>query len=295
METSPDNISPPIAPSRSWQGHLHLEFVRHDQETRLNYAHGQAPLKIQRPFYPEGTDLCHGVMLHTAGGVVGGDRLQIKLALQAQAQVLMTTAAAAKIYRSNGEEAQQTTQITVGPEATLEWFPGETIVFDGAIYRQNLRIDLEEGALWLGWEITRLGRSARGEQFLTGTWRSHTEIWQHNRPLWIDRQWLVGGSDMLTSPHGLAECPVVGSFAVVGRSIPVELVENARLLEWGDRSTAGTGQPAADVGVTRLQVGLLCRYRGYSTTEARRWFTKVWALLRPELLNRPICKPRVWP
>ena len=46
--------------------------------------------------------------------------------------------------------------------ACLEWLPQETILFNGAIYRQDLRVELATGASWLGWEITRFGRSARG-------------------------------------------------------------------------------------------------------------------------------------
>jgi len=83
----------------------------------------------------------------------------------------------------------------------------ETIVFNGAIYQQDLRIELSPGARWLGWEITRLGRSARGERFCRG-WRSHTEIWQ-GRPLWIDRQWIPAGEEIINSPHGLAGQSVV--------------------------------------------------------------------------------------
>jgi len=63
----------------------------------------------------------------------------------------------------------------VDADACLEWLPKETIVFNGAIYRQDLRIELSPGARWLGWEITRLGRSAR-RKVLQGEWRSHTEI-----------------------------------------------------------------------------------------------------------------------
>lgn len=270
----------------TWQGRLDLEFSRRQNDTILSRSQTQAPLKVQRPFYPEGRAVCHGVILHTAGGVVGGDRLSLNLHLNPQTHALLTTATAAKIYRSSGKQATQTTRITVAEAACLEWLPQETIVFNGAIYRQHTRIELAAGATWIGWEITRLGRSARGEQFLSGTWRSHTEVWQGDRLVWVDPQWLLGGSDMLNSPHGLAGNPVVGSFALVGATISPEQVTQARQ-NVPPNSTA-------DFGVTRLAAGLLCRYRGTSTLEARRWFIQVWHSLRLAYLQRPSCLPRVW-
>lgn len=276
-----------------WYGHLQLVYASdHPSKktashhtTQIISSHVQAPLKVQRPFYPEGPEVCHSVILHTAGGVVGGDRLSIDLQLQPHAHVLLTTAAAGKLYRSNGLEATQTIQIGLSEGACLEWLPQETIVFSQAIYRQNMHIDLTPGASWIGWEITRFGRSARGEQFLAGNWRSHTEVWQQGRPLWIDRQWMPGGEESINSPHGLAGYPVVGSLVFVGYNVETELVEKARSL-W----TNSTG----DIGVTRLQTGLLCRYRGPSSTDARRWFIEVWRLIRASFLGRSTCLPRVW-
>ena len=49
-------------------------------------------------------------------------------------------------------------------------------------------------------EITRFGRSARGEKFCFGNWRSHTEVWQQGQPLWIDRQWLPLVINTMLSP-----------------------------------------------------------------------------------------------
>jgi len=169
----------------------------------------------------------------------------------------------------------------------LEWLPQETIIFNGAQYRQDLRVELALGASWLGWEITRLGRSARGEVFEKGEWRSHTEVWQQGRPLWIDRQWLPATQTILNSPHGLAGQPVVATLAWVGQPISPNIVEKARRLM---PATEGLGE----AGVTQLQSGLLCRYRGNSTLEVRNWFTDVWQLLRLSLLGRNITKPRVW-
>ena len=274
----------------NWHGNLNLVYANRDGATQIIHNQMQAPLKVQRPFYPEGKEVCHSVVLHTAGGVVGGDRLSLNFHLQPNAKALITTAAAAKIYRSSGQLAQQNIDIQVDSGANLEWLPQETIVFDGAIYRQDLRVELAPQASILLWEITRFGRSARGEQFLSGEWRSHTEIWQQNIPLWIDRQWLKGGHKMLESPHGLAEKPVVATLAWIGATVTTELVKKVRALP--SKATIYPGN--CTIGVTRIPNGLLCRYRGTSTTAARDWFVSIWHLLRLSFLERPCCLPRVW-
>ncbi|MBF2027400.1 MAG: urease accessory protein UreD [Oscillatoriales cyanobacterium C42_A2020_001] len=268
-----------------WQGKLQVSYGAIAGETRILQSQVQAPLKVQRPFYPEGSNVCHSVILHTAGGVVGGDRLSLNLDLQPDAHALITTAAAGKIYRSNGLEARQIIKVSLAPNARLEWLPQETIVFEQAQYCQEMQIELAPGAIWMGWDITRFGRTARGEKFLAGEWRSRTEVWQQGRPLWIDRQWLPGNEETFHSPHGLAGCPVVGSFAFVGRSLDPELIEKIRATWSGNPGKTGT---------TRLQAGLLCRYRGHSTSDAQQWFLHVWQILRLAYLERQICVPRVW-
>lgn len=309
LPPSTHSHSPSTAPalSTSWHGHLKLDYAQRDDKTILDRVFVQAPLKVQRPFYPE-AGTCHTVMLHTAGGVVGGDRLSLQVSLQPQTHALITSAAAAKIYRSNGQEAQQTTQIRIGSDACLEWFPQETIVFNGAQYAQQLKVELDPGAIWMGWDITRLGRSAKGERFDGGNWRSKTEVWQNDYPqgesasqrlLWVDLQGIQGGHEMLTSQHGLAGSPVIGSFAFVGREVSPALVKAARAAwhpesEQPEEPLISLHESANQIGVTRLTAGLLCRYRGNSTLEARKWFVRVWDLVRREELGRSICVPRVW-
>lgn len=291
METS---LRAAATPDRAgWQGHLHLVFGLQQTKTCVLQAQAQAPLKVQRPFYPEGDRVCHSVIVHTAGGMVGGDRLAVDLTVQPMAQALITTAAASKIYRSNGATAQQHIRLAIAPQAWLEWLPQETIVFAGAEYAQTLHVDLAPNSVWLGWEITRFGRTARGEQFTQGNWRSHTEVWQAGQPLWLDRQWLPGNATVWHSPHGLFGCPVVGSFAFLGQSVSPELVQQARD-RWNEIQATQTPSPLDEIGVSRLRSGLICRYRGHSSALARRWFIAVWHLLRRQYGDRPACPPRVW-
>ncbi|MEQ9357567.1 urease accessory protein UreD [Coleofasciculus chthonoplastes] len=275
-------------PQTEWQGSLELVYANNQGKTRLVRDRITSPLKVQRPFYPEGQGVCHTVVLHTAGGIVGGDRLSQTIHLQENAQALITTAAASKIYRSNGQRAKQQIHIHVEAGACLEWLPQETIVFNGAVYQQQMTVELAPGASWLAWEITRFGRTARKERFLQGDWRSHTEIWQQGHPLWIDRQWLPGGEAVLDSPHGLAGQPIVGTLIWMGPPVSSAIVDNARSL-W----TASQRQGEAGVSQTQNQ-GLVCRYRGSSTTEVRNWFTQVWQCLRLTYLGRNVSQPRVW-
>jgi len=273
-----------------WQGQLDLRYAEEDGRTILRHAYACAPLKVQRPFYPEGPDVCHTVMLHTAGGIVGGDRLAQTINLGRQAAALLTTAAATKIYRSNGLTAQQTVSICLAPGAWLEWLPQEAIVFNGARFEQTVRVELAPGACFLGWEIVRFGRSARGETFVSGDWRSRLEIWQEGAPLWIDRQWLPGSPEIFHSPNALGGCPVVGSLVWLGRPVAPAQVASARQVLAQHFTTA-----ESQGGATTTQgEGLLCRYRGPSTAEARRGLAAVWHLLRKGLRDRPVPRLRIW-
>ncbi len=273
--------------STAWQGILRLKYAKDNNSTKLIETYSQAPLKIQRSFYPEGKDICHNVILHTAGGIVGGDRLLQEIHLQPQTQTVITTASASKIYRSNGKQAKQTIKIKVDENACCEYLPRETIVFNGAIYRQDLQVELGQNATWLGWEITRFGRTARGEKYTQGEWRSCTEIWQNGKPLWIDRQCLPARVEILTSPHGLGGQAVVGTLAWVGHSVSEEMLKEIRQL-WDHQDSLG------DMGVTQLLSGFLCRYRGNTTQEVINWFTTVWQFIRQNNQGRVITQPRVW-
>lgn len=270
-----------------WQGILNLVYAHHQGKTQVTDSYMKAPLKIQRPFYPEGKAICHSVVLHTAGGIVGGDRLAQNFHLRENAKALITTAAASKVYRSNGNNAQQTINIKVDNDACLEFIPQETIVFNQALYRQDLTVELAPGASFFCWEITRFGRSARGEKFLAGEWRSHTEVWQGGEPLWIDRQYLLGSEEMFHSPNALKGYPLVGTLLWIGQPVAAEAIASARNF-WYNRQGKG------EAGVTQILNGLVCRYRGNSTSEVRSWFIDVWHLLRLSYLGIPASKPRVW-
>src|SRR5262249_43518141 len=146
---------------------MHLSFAPEAGGVRARFEH-EGPLRVQRAFYPEGPDLPHVYLLHPPGGLAPGDRLSIEIGVARWARALVTTPAAGKCYRSDGRVSEQKQTLRVAAGSSLEWLPQENIVFDGSCVRLSTRVELEEGASFVGWDVLCLGRPASGERFTRG-------------------------------------------------------------------------------------------------------------------------------
>jgi len=268
-----------------WQARLELRYQSTAGSTQLTGRRHTGPLLVQKALHPEGGEVCHSLIVHPPGGVAGGDRLEIDVSVDERARALITTPGAGKWYRSSGPEAELRATLAVGPGASLEWFPQESIVFDGARVRVSARVELAESARFIGWDITRLGRTASGERFGAGELRSRFEVLQAGRRLWGEFARIEGGAPLLQSPAGLAGHPVMGSFLVAGAVVDADLMDACR---------AAAPRGDARWGVTALPGVMIARYVGASTEAARSYFVDLWRCVRPALLGREICLPRIW-
>lgn len=246
----------------------------------------QGPLVVQRPFFPEGRQVCHVYILHPPGGLVPGDTLAIDIDVRERARVLVTSPAATKIYRSDGRTARQIQTLRVGPGALLEWLPQETIVFEGAQAQVRTAVELTGDAAFLGWEILCLGRPACGEAFRSGACRQHWELWRDGRPLVLERANFK--DDVQRAAWGLRGAAVTGTLLVSSPmldGVAGGLLDDLRALPSDSRDLCSA---------TLVGGAVVLRYLGGSAERARKLFEKAWCLLRPPLGNRPACFPRVW-
>jgi urease accessory protein len=244
---------------------------------------------------------CELPILHTAGGLVGGDELQITAQLSAKSQALLTSVAAQKVYGSVGRSRQQpqgiwsrqALQFDLKGGSQLEWLPQELVLYANGLFEQTCRVELEPGASFLGAEIVRLGRTAAGEDLEQGCWRSALEIHRNgaNGGRWelVDRLELKDAA--LTGEHGMAAQPVFGSLAwVSGEVLSPSALEN--LLQSCREQRAGL---EGTMACGALEQGLVARYRGPSSQAARFWFCRIWALIRSVQGQAAPEPPRVWP
>ena len=271
------------ADADGWQADLQLAFAQTGSRTVLDRSHHYGPLRVQRPFYPEG-GLAHVYILHPPGGVVGGDRLSIKLDIREKAQVLCTTPGSGKFYLSAGSWAMLDQYLRVEAGASLEWLPQENILFAGARLHARTRIELEDDAVFIGWEVGCLGRPTSHERFEHGAFDSRLTLY-HNRQLLLVENQRVLDAQTLDAAAGLRAQPVQATLlAFPCDDRHIELVRTQLAVQGASTLT----------GVTLIDGLLVMRALGSNSETLKQCMTSVWQALRPVLLDRPAVPPRIW-
>lgn len=168
-------ISSPAAPRlERARGTAHVGLKADGAVTRLRQNYQQGSAKVRFPRIVPGAPL-EAVLINTAGGVTGGDRLSYAVTVDAGASGIATTQAAERIYRRSDGIAEIATTLAVGPGACLAWLPQETILFDRSALRRTLTADVAPDARLLAVEAVLLGRTAMGESardvIVSDAWR----------------------------------------------------------------------------------------------------------------------------
>jgi urease accessory protein len=274
---SDPNSEPAMA--APWRASLGLGFTHAAGLTRLTRRVHSGPLRVQKALYPEGAASCHVILIHPPGGVVGGDALEIGMALGAGSQVFATTPGAAKWYRANGRVSRQDVRLRVDDGAALEWMPQETIFYDGAEVALAHEVELGAGSAYIGSEILCFGRRAMGERFLRGRILQRTRIRQGGRLVWHEQGRMDAAG--IASPLGLKGASVCATLLAVGKPLPA-----------GAQSRLRAEVPG--LALSQLRSVFVARHLGDDSEAARAAMLRVWQAVRPHLLGREACVPRIW-
>lgn len=271
-----------------WRAELALRLERRGPRTLLTEASHRGPLRIQRPFHPEGPEVPHLYLLHPPGGLVPGDALEIRVELDPGARALLTTPASGKIYGVGARDLPQSQRVAarVAAGAVLEWLPQDSIVFDGARVDLETEIRLEPDARLLAWEILTLGRAAGDQPFRAGAVRQRLRISREDRPLLDETLSIRGDSPLLDARWGLGGHRVLATLVTTARIADDDLAEL--------RALGPEPGSAALWSATRLPELILARYLGPDAREAQALCIRAWRLLRPLLCDRPAVPPRIW-
>lgn len=289
--TSASTVNLPTSNTEQWLAQFSGEFNEVNGRTVMGKTQHYGPLRVQRPFFPEGPSCLHFYLLHPPGGLVGGDRLSIQLNATERAHLLMTTPSAGKIYRNvSGFTQGQFVDISVGNEAVVEYLPQENIVFNGANGELRTDIEISGSGIFIGWDITCLGRFESGDHFEQGQLKQSLKIQQDGRPLFMDSLNLSAPSSLQSGRPGLQGLNVFATF-VINRDIMNEALET-ELIEW--QQTLNSDIAPAKLAFTQKPNVFVARMLSDKSEQVKHVFESLWARLRPIVINKQPMPPRIW-
>jgi urease accessory protein len=168
------------------EGFARLILAGSAQGTRIVDMFQRSPIRIMFPGI-RGAPVEEAVVVNTAGGIAGGDRLEFAVTALADASFTITSQAAERVYRALNEPALIETRLKICKTAKLAWLPQETIVFNGGRIRRNTQIEISAGAELLALEWLVLGRAAHGEEIVGGEIADGWQVRLDGRLIWADR------------------------------------------------------------------------------------------------------------
>ena len=265
---------------KGWSAKLDVQYSTNEAgKTVVSSSKHCGPLRIQRPFHPEGP-VNHTYLLHPPGGLVAGDELDVAITVAENAHALITTPGATKVYLSNSGVATIKNHLKVS--GALEWFPQETILFDGSRASGKTMLHFGAQARCFAWEIVCLGRPAGNFHYQSGLASLVLSVENKDGLKFYDALRLDDSVSFRTSPWGLNRKTVIGTMIAYPVNEPM-LAQVQALLD-----------AVPDVEATALDDLLVVRGLGHHGWELRQAFCQVWSMLRPILMQRPACIPRIW-
>lgn len=273
----------------AWRADLKLDYTLESQRTVARYLH-QGPLRILQSLYPEGDQICHNVLVHPPGGLVGGDTLDIQVNVAKGAHALVSTPSATRFYKSGGQAALQQVTATLAPGARLEWLPLEAIAYNDCEATNRAIFNLAPTSELMAWDVTALGLPSSDMAFTKGHFQQHLEI----PGVWLERGNLRGDDTRwLNSPLGLAGQKCLASL-VFAAGNNIEPQRAAQAIE--------AAREVLEAHPLRLQAGVTCahpqvivlRVMSPLVEPSMDLLKKVWAVWRHTLWALPSTPPRIW-
>lgn len=285
------NFTQSVENASFWYAKLELGFKYDQKRTILHHRKHFGPVRVQKMLWPEKTGVCHAIIVHPPAGIAGGDHLTFNIHVAESAHALVTTPGAGKWYRTNAKQAFQHIHIHVEKNATFEWLPQESMLFNGACANSETLIHLEQTASFIGWDLLVIGRQARQEKFTQGMYVNQFKLFKNNQLLVNDRLCFVGGDRWLSSCLGMNQHAVMGSFWAVP---PEQYRASQYLDEYIDLIRELIMRMNMNVTLTRLDEVICARYLGDDVRQCHDAFAAIRAKLRRYWFDLDEEFPRIW-
>ncbi|WP_051718958.1 urease accessory protein UreD [Hymenobacter sp. IS2118] len=192
-----------------------LEVAQVRGRSRLVACKNIQPLKLLQPASPGSA--VHVVLSSYGGGLVAGDVIRLRVAVRAGAQLVLSTQASTRVFRSiDGAVAEQRTVGELADDALAVVFPDPVVPQAESRYRQVQEWHLQPSSLLLLVDWLHSGRMDQGERFAFTSLHSELRVRVAGRLLVLDRFAFAPAENIATAPANFAAYQSFFSVFLVG-------------------------------------------------------------------------------
>lgn len=260
----------------AWTGELRLDVENRKGKTVAKSVYFQGALKVMRPIYHNNLGQVCYYILNPGGGYLDGDRYRMKIVLENQARLTLTTQSATKVYRTPNTHAYQETEIYLKKGSYLEYIPDPLIAYQQARYKQKNIFHVEKGATLLYSDIITPGWSPSGKRFSYDRLQLINEIYMDQELVAYDHIKLNPTMQDIESIGFMEGFSHLGSMIVISEQTTSELLD--RLYEM-----IRPKSNAYRVGISQLSIkGFTVRILANSTQVIESIFTNLHHMISKE-------------
>ncbi len=274
-------------------GMARLGFEPRPGRTALTTIHRRAPLIVHQALYwdEQMPGLPCVAIISNSGGILQGDRYLVEIDLAPGTQAHVTTQAATRIHEMDANYAAQTQNITLGPNAYLEYILHPTIPHKHSRFVQRTEVRIDPTATLIYAEVLMAGRKYHlNERFQYDVYSSTVHAADPEGTSLFTEKFLI-------EPYrtGVSRLGAMGSFDVFGNALVLTPKVHAdRLLE----ATAPVFDKTASLasGASRLpnDAGIVFKVLGMETAPVNAAIRSFWSRVREEVVGVPVPERFLW-
>lgn len=261
-------------------GYLQLEVEKKREKTIAEDMYFYGAFKLMSPFYLQNDAQACFYIMNPGGGYVDGDRYRMDIDLSKEAELLLTTQSATKIYRTPKEPVLQEINITLKEGSLLEYIPDPIIGYKNSRYKQRTKVNMEKGTCFIATDIITSGWDPEGTLFSFDLLDLKTEVYLDERLAVLDHVRIEPSSQDVKDIGFFEGHSHLGTMLVIGEKADSEfLLKLNEMLETHDLKCR--------YGLSMLSVqGFTLRVLGSSTQEIERVFNFCHEVIRKEWFNK---------
>ncbi|ARI78700.1 urease accessory protein UreD [Halobacillus mangrovi] len=218
-------------------------------------------------------------LIHVGGGYVDGDTYFTDIQVEEGAELVVTSQASTKVYKTPIKPVEQYTMIRLAPGSVLEYCLDPLIMYDGARFIQETVVEMDEKSSLIFSEVITPGWSKDGQDFRYDWLRNKLKVYQGGKLVLYDHLYLNPDEDLggVLQMEGYTH---IGSFVLFHPNVNREWIDQMYGKIESEYSQIRFGISQIDGG------GVVVRILSDRTQTIEKMIHDIHSLVREELLGK---------